>query len=109
MQETADYAPTSLGATAAPRPSESVRADLAGRSHQGKVRPNNEDHFLIVRFGRFLQTLSSNLPDGLVPSEHTDAGYGLVVADGMGGKAAGEVASRMAITLLLEHAIATPD
>src|SRR5262245_40564537 len=81
MLETADYTPTALGATAAPRPSKSVRADLAGRSHPGKVRPNNEDHFLIVRFGRFLQTLATNLADGLVPSDHADSGYGLIVAD----------------------------
>ena len=50
LLDTAEYTPTSPRAT-------SVRVDLAGRSHPGKVRPNNEDHFLIVRFGRFLQTL----------------------------------------------------
>ena len=110
LLDTAEYSPPPPGAaTQTPRPSTSVQVDLAGQSHQGKVRPNNEDHFLIVRFGRFLQTLSSNLPDGLVPRDHTDTGYGLVVADGMGGMAAGEVASRMAITLLVELALETPD
>src|SRR3954471_5841118 len=107
MQETADYAPTSLGATAAPRPSGSVRAELAGRSHPGKVRPNNEDHFLIVRFGRFLRTIATNLADGLVPRDHEDSGYGMLVADGMGGMAAGETASRMAIAHLVRLALET--
>lgn len=109
LLDTADYIPTSPVATAVPRPSESVRADLAGRSHPGKVRPNNEDHFLIVRFGRFLQTLATNLADGTVPRDHQDSGYGMIVADGMGGMAAGETASRMAITRFVRLALETPD
>jgi serine/threonine protein phosphatase PrpC len=109
MPETADYTPMSLGTTAPPRPSEPVRADLAGRSHPGKVRPRNEDHFLIVRFGRFLQTLATNLADGMVPRDHEDSGYGMIVADGMGGMSAGETASRMAITRLIRLALETPD
>src|SRR5437868_4508726 len=76
----------------ATRPSASVQADLAGRSDQGKVRPNNEDHFLIFRFGRFLHALATNLPDGSLPPDSGETGYGMVVADGMGGMAAGEAA-----------------
>jgi serine/threonine protein phosphatase PrpC len=110
MPETVDYIPTSHGEPAAPRRSESVRAELAGQSHPGKVRPNNEDHFLIVRFGRFLQTIATNLADdGTVPRDHEDSGYGMVVADGMGGMAAGETASRMAINLFIRLALETPD
>src|SRR5262249_26089781 len=104
------YPPPPPGsAMRARRSSASIQADLAGRSHQGQVRPNNEDHFLIVRFGRFLQALSTNLPDGHVPPDHGETGHGLVVADGMGGRAAGEAASRMAIAFLIELALATPD
>src|SRR3954464_7866789 len=85
MEETAEFPPKSSGATAGPRPSGSVRAELAGRSHPGKVRPNNEDHFLIVRYGRFLQTIATNLEEGAVPRDHEDSGYAMIVADGMGG------------------------
>ncbi|HEY7156091.1 MAG TPA: protein phosphatase 2C domain-containing protein [Gemmataceae bacterium] len=89
--------------------STAVQVDLAALSHQGKVRPNNEDHFLVVRFNRALHTLLTNLPEGLIPLRAEEVGYGLVVADGMGGMAAGEVASRLAIRTLINLALATPD
>src|SRR5262245_4812841 len=110
LSDTGQYPPPPAGPATQPRrPSASIQADLAGRSHQGKVRPNNEDHFLIVRFGRFLQTLATNLPDGHAPPDHGETGYGMIVADGMGGMAAGEAASRMAISRLIELATQTPD
>jgi protein phosphatase len=89
--------------------SSAVQVDLAALSHPGKVRPNNEDHFLVVRFNRALQTLLTNLPEGLIPLRAEEVGYGMVVADGMGGMAAGEVASRSAIRTLINLALATPD
>jgi serine/threonine protein phosphatase PrpC len=90
-------------------PSSAAWVDLAARSHAGMVRPNNEDHFLVVRFDRALQTLLTNLPEGLVPPRAEEVGYGMVVADGMGGMAAGEVASRLAIRTMIDLALATPD
>jgi len=90
-------------------PSASVQVDLAALSHLGKVRPNNEDNFLVVRFGRFLDTLLSSLPGGQVPRHVGETGYGVLVADGMGGMAAGEVASRAAIALFIDLVLATPD
>jgi protein phosphatase len=86
-----------------------VQVELAARSDQGNVRPNNEDHFLVVRFHRALETLLTNLPDGLIPVRTKDVGYGMVVADGMGGMAAGEVASREAIRILINLMLTTPD
>src|SRR5262245_18357112 len=87
----------------------SVRVDVAGLTHQGHVRPKNEDHFYICRFGRFLEGLETSLPDGAVPRRAEEGGYGLVVADGMGGMGGGEVASRLAITTLVNLALAAPD
>lgn len=111
LTETADLLPPEGHAEARPSrpPSRLVKVDVAAQSHRGKVRPNNEDNFLVVRFGRFLETLMTSLPDGEFPSEFGDTGYGMVVADGMGGMAGGEVASRLAITLLLNLVLDTPD
>jgi protein phosphatase len=86
-----------------------VPIDVAGLSHPGKVRPNNEDHFLVLRFGRFLEPLATNLPAGEVPSRFEDVGYAMAVADGLGGHVAGEEASKLAITTLVNLALNTPN
>jgi protein phosphatase len=83
--------------------------DFGGLSHVGLVRSNNEDHFLVARIDRTLRTLITNLPPGSVPDESVDSIYGMFVADGLGGHAAGEVASRTAIATLIDLVLATPD
>jgi PPM family protein phosphatase len=86
-----------------------TQVDLGACSHQGKVKPDNEDSFLVTRIERSLRTLLTNLPAGQVPAQHAEIGYGMLVADGVGGAAAGEVASRTAISTLVELALQTPD
>jgi protein phosphatase len=110
-QDTADYSPPPpVAAPAVTQPASSqVRADLAALSHTGNVRESNEDVFLVVRFGRALQTLLTNLPEGLVPDRSAEEGYGLLVADGVGGSAAGEIASQMAVSTLVSLVLDTPD
>src|SRR6188768_1192726 len=83
--------------------------DFGGLSHVGLVRSNNEDHFLVARIDRTLTTLITNLPTGSVPAQSVDSIYGMLVADGLGGHAAGEVASRTAIATLVDLILATPD
>lgn len=38
-----------------------VNVDIFGMSDKGNVRANNEDHFLIVRAGRAVETIMTNL------------------------------------------------
>jgi serine/threonine protein phosphatase PrpC len=87
----------------------SVRVDVAGLSHPGKVRPRNEDHFLVMRLGRYLETVITSLPAQEIDARTDEVGYVMVVADGMGGHAGGEHASRTAITGLVKLALARPD
>jgi len=86
-----------------------VDVEVAGLSDAGNVRPNNEDHFLVIRFSRSLECLQTNLPVGRGPAPFQDIGYAMAVADGVGGHAAGEEASRHALAMLVKLVVMTPD
>jgi len=83
--------------------------DVAATTHEGHVRTTNEDHYLVIRFGRSLRCLNTNVEKGLLPVDYDLTGYGMVVADGLGGMSGGEVASRTALTKLIELVTNTPD
>jgi len=83
--------------------------DVAASTHTGLVRKNNEDHFLVMRFRRSLETTSTNLDEILLTRSYDLTGHGLLVADGMGEIAGGEVASSMALAKLVELVVNTPD
>jgi protein phosphatase len=86
-----------------------VRIDVAALSDKGKVREHNEDHFFVARAGRHIATLLTNIPSSDVPTRFEETGYVMIVADGMGGHAGGEVASRMAIATLINIVLHMPD
>jgi protein phosphatase len=73
----------------------------------GKVRPNNEDHYLIIRLCKSLEVLSTSLPPAECASLQQREGYVLLVADGLGGQAAGERASTMVMTEAMRHLMET--
>src|SRR6187549_132640 len=81
-------------------PSVLVYVDVAALTHRGKVRQNNEDQFLVGRTERDLEVLLTSLDQEHIPRHSRETGYGMIVADGMGGEAGGEVASRLAIKTL---------
>jgi protein phosphatase len=86
-----------------------VRLDVGAKSHPGSVRENNEDQFFVTKASRALETMLSSLPPGDVPERAEEVNYVLVVADGMGGHAAGEIASRFAISSLVHRALEIGD
>jgi len=90
-------------------PSALVYVDVAALTHRGKVRPNNEDQFLVGRTERDLEVLLTSLDRDHISRHSRETGYGMIVADGMGGEEGGEVASRLAIKTLVELVIQTPD
>jgi PPM family protein phosphatase len=101
----------SLDPSAAPPrpPAERVLVNIAALTNPGLVRPNNEDVYLTVRGYRAFETLSTNLPPGYIPTRSEEGLYGMLVADGMGGESAGEVASRLAAATLIHLVLDTPD
>jgi protein phosphatase len=77
--------------------------EFGAATHQGRVRPNNEDHYAVVRRRRMSELILTNLPPGdLVLAD--ESAYGMIVADGMGGPKFGELASRIALQRMFELA-----
>jgi len=86
-----------------------VVVDIGAASHAGRVRPNNEDSYLVLSANRSLETLRTNLPAGRIPMWSAERAYGFAVADGVGGQQAGEVASQLALKTVVEHILTTAD
>ena len=86
-----------------------VGIDVSALTHPGLVRANNEDQFFVSQLTRSLETILTSLPAGAVPDRADEINYVMVVADGMGGHAAGEVASQLAISALVSLALDIPD
>jgi len=84
-----------------------VRFSFGAQTHPGKKRENNEDHFLVSRLAKSMQVCKSSLPDDGAFHFSDEEGYLLVVADGMGGAAAGERASALAVGTLEEFVLNT--
>jgi len=85
-----------------------VHIDITALSDRGKVRENNEDAFAVFRMGRFIERLQSNVPESDLPSRRDTAGHLMIIADGLGGHEAGDVASRTALVTALELIMRSP-
>ena len=76
-----------------------VRASVFGKSDLGRSREHNEDTFLVAD----LSTGNASLQPEVRQHEIGPRGSLFMVADGMGGAAAGELASAMAADLIYRH------
>lgn len=77
-----------------------VSVEFGSHSQTGTGRQNNEDHFLILRFGRDQEVLASTLSEADLPARFEEHGYAMVVGDGAGRLGTGAVASRIAVSTL---------
>ena len=84
------------------------QVDIAALSDRGKHREANEDSYSVFRVGRFAERVDSSVPESKLPSIYDARAYAIGVADGMGGHAAGEVASRDALVELMRLALKKP-
>jgi PPM family protein phosphatase len=82
-----------------------VAVDFAARSVKGRVRPMNEDHYLVMRLERAQETLLTSLPESHVTPRFEEHAYAMIVADGIGGVGGGEHASRVAVASLVQLAL----
>jgi serine/threonine protein phosphatase PrpC len=78
---------------AQPAPENGVRVRIFGRTDVGMVREHNEDNFLIADLTAKLRSVRPEVRTHIVGPRGTL----FAVCDGMGGAAAGEVASQMAV------------
>jgi protein phosphatase len=72
--------------------------DVFGITHTGKVRSDNQDHFLFCTLHKALRVVTTSLsaPELLeIPSQRLASMF--MVADGVGGSSGGEAASRVTI------------
>jgi PPM family protein phosphatase len=81
-----------------------VAIDSCGLTDVGRIRPMNEDQFLIASLRKSVRIRHTSLDDpGLVKRLAGVEAHLFVIADGVGGRPGGELASTSAVTSLLEY------
>ncbi len=81
-----------------PRKPRDTELDVFGVTHVGKVRKENQDHFLIASLYKQLTVHQTSIPAGTLSASDTDRlAFLAMVADGVGGSVGGEEASRFAL------------
>jgi protein phosphatase len=74
--------------------------DVYGITDSGKVRPDNQDHFVIGSLSKRLNIRQSSLPElDQIPLAEERVAFFAMVADGVGGGLKGEQASRTALEI----------
>jgi protein phosphatase len=78
-----------------------LKVEVFGRTDVGKTRDHNEDSFMVADLTRHVASLQPDMRE----HEVGQRGSLFVVADGMGGAAAGEIASDLAVDSIYAHMV----
>jgi serine/threonine protein phosphatase PrpC len=78
--------------------------DVYGLTHQGLVRPSNQDQFLIGSLRQRLDVRQTSLADlGELPVAEDRLAFLVIIADGVGGGRKGEAASQLAVEEVAQY------
>lgn len=98
---------TSVSAAVSPRPTDD-ELDLFGLTHPGKVRSENQDHFLLCTVHPQVVIHGTSLPEpDSLPLRGERLATIMLVADGVGGAAAGAEASQLAVEAITRYVATT--
>ncbi len=77
-----------------------------GITDRGLSRSSNQDQYLVASLDRSLRVHDTSVsPQGTFAPRTTTQGWLMIVADGMGGRAAGELASEVAVNTVASHVL----
>jgi len=84
--------------------------DFFGVSHQGMVRTENQDCFLIASLHKAMQVHQTSLPEETLGELISPSrGFVFLVADGVGGVPGGKDASRTALSAIVDYVLRAMD
>jgi len=85
--------------------SATMQVEVAADCHPGKIKPYNEDNYLVLQVGRNQHVVTTSLSAAELPGTFNEQAYVMIVADGIGGVGAGAVASRLALSTVAQLAL----
>ena len=95
---------TSAAPTLPDRKPRDDEIDVYGLTHPGKVRRDNQDHFLVCALRKQVVVHHTSLPDTeRLMADGERLAFLVMVADGVGGSAKGEEASRAALEAVTQY------
>lgn len=87
-----------------PRKPSDDEVDVFGLSHTGKVRTENQDHYLMATIHKRVNVVDTNIDTGRrIPAEEQRLAYLAMVADGVGGGVGGADASATALEAIMQY------
>src|SRR5262245_6283881 len=85
--------------------SSAVRVEIGATSQRGTLRPHNDDHYLAIRLARSQAIISTSLVSSDLPDNFQEQAFAFLVADGLGDRGVGSLASRIALSTFAHLAL----